>query len=257
MAGSAAAALLLLLSIQALLPKPKTFTQKDIDAAVLYTLESLPPEPSPTALVYAAIGPSVVRVHKYAPPSGGKGAGGEPVQIGTGTGFVIIETGVILTSLHVVAGEGPIGVTFADGLHSRASVVAARPERDLAVLQAETIPDDLAPVTLGSSGRVNVGDRVAAIGFPFAIGPSLSDGVVSSLSQAFSPTGEEGSFVRLIQFDAAANPGNSGGPLATMDGEVIGVVTALYNPTGQGFFVGIGFAIPIEDAAAAYGESPF
>lgn len=253
--GSTAAALVLLLIVQALLPKPKTFTQKDIDAAVLYTLESMPPAPAPASLVYPLVGPAVVRVHKFAPPKGD--AEGEPALIGTGTGFVIVETGIILTSLHVVAGPGPVGVTFADGLHSPARVVSAQPERDLAVLQAETIPDDLAPITLGSSRRLNVGDWVVAVGFPFAIGPSLSAGVVSSLDQAFSPSGDEGGFVRLIQFDAAANPGNSGGPLVTMDGEAIGIVTALYNPTGQGFFVGIGFAIPIEDAAAAYGESPF
>ena len=251
--GAILASLALLMLFRALIPDAKTFTQKDIDSAVLYTLEALPPDLSPASLVYPLIGPAIVRVNKFAPPD----AGGNSEQTGTGTGVVILETGVILTSLHVVAGEGPIGLTFADGLETRAGLISVRPDRDLAVLQAETVPDDLAPATLGSSRRLAVGDRVVAVGFPFAIGPSLSAGVVSALNQAFSPTGEPGTFVNLIQFDAAANPGNSGGPLVTMDGEVIGIVTALYNPAGQGFFVGIGFAIPIEEAAGAVGESPF
>jgi S1-C subfamily serine protease len=101
------------------------------------------------------------------------------------------------------------------------------------------------------------GDEVVAVGFPFGIGPSASAGVISGLGREFrSPQGQR-LLTNLIQFDAAANPGNSGGPLVTMDGEVIGIVTGLLNPTEQRVFVGVGFAVPIENAASAVGLSPF
>ena len=101
------------------------------------------------------------------------------------------------------------------------------------------------------------GDHVIAVGHPFGIGPSVSYGVVSGLKREFrSPEGTK-TLTNLIQFDAAANPGNSGGPLVTMDGQVVGIVTAIYNPNGQRSFVGIGFAVPIENAASAAGMPPF
>jgi S1-C subfamily serine protease len=96
-----------------------------------------------------------------------------------------------------------------------------------------------------------------AIGFPFGIGPSVSQGVVSGLKREFrSPDGDK-TLTNLIQFDAAANPGNSGGPLVTMDGNVVGIVTAIMNPTESRTFIGIGFAVPIENAATAAGLPPF
>jgi S1-C subfamily serine protease len=148
-------------------------------------------------------------------------------------------------------------VTFADGVESEATVIATRPEQDLAVLQAKTLPDDLTPATLRSTHDLAPGDEVVAVGFPFAIGPSASAGVISGLRREFvSPLGKR-LLTNLIQFDAAANPGSSGGPLITMDGEVIGIVTAILNPTEQRVFVGIGFAVPIEDASSAFGLSPF
>ena len=101
------------------------------------------------------------------------------------------------------------------------------------------------------------GDKVVAVGFPFGIGPSASGGIVSGLGRVFrSPEGKQ-EMKNLIQFDAAANPGNSGGPLVTMDGEVVGIVTAILNPTSARTFLGIGFAVPIENAAAAAGLPPF
>jgi S1-C subfamily serine protease len=101
------------------------------------------------------------------------------------------------------------------------------------------------------------GDRVAAVGFPFGIGPSVSSGVVSGLQRSFESPDGKLSMNNLIQFDAAANPGNSGGPLVNMDGEVVGIVTAIYNPNRQRTFIGIGFAVPIESAASAAGLPPF
>ena len=116
---------------------------------------------------------------------------------------------------------------------------------------------DLIAATMRSTGDLTPGDHVVAVGFPFGIGPSASAGVVSGLKRSFrSPEGQQ-EMRNLIQFDAAANPGNSGGPLVTMDGEVVGIVTAILNPTSARTFIGIGFAVPIENAATAAGLPPF
>jgi S1-C subfamily serine protease len=132
-----------------------------------------------------------------------------------------------------------------------------QPENDLAVLQAHKIPDDMIAATMRSTADLTPGDQVVAVGFPFGIGPSTSAGVVSGLGRSFrSPEGKH-MLTNLIQFDAAANPGNSGGPLVTMDGQVVGIVTAILNPTQQRTFLGIGFAVPIENAASAVGLHPF
>lgn len=174
-----------------------------------------------------------------------------------GTGVVIIDNGTILTNLHVVAGAKRLTVTFYDGLESEAEIIAAQPENDLAVIRAKKIPDDLPAATLGSSMRLQPGDDVVAVGFPFGIGPSVSAGVVSGLNRGFRSGDGKRQLTKLIQFDAAVNPGNSGGPLVTMDGEVVGIVTAIFNPTEQRTFIGIGFAATIESAGAAVGIPPF
>ena len=174
-----------------------------------------------------------------------------------GTGVVVVDKGVILTNLHVVNGADKIMVEFFDGMMSEAVVVGTRPEHDLAVLQAKTIPDDLVAATLRSTADLAVGDEVVAVGFPFGIGPSASSGIVSGLRREYQSQEGKRLLTNLIQFDAAANPGNSGGPLVTADGEVVGIVTAILNPTEQRVFIGIGFAVPIENAAAAVGISPF
>ena len=226
-------------------------TQKDIDAAVLRTLttQNLP---SAAARAASTIRPAVVRVMSF-----GKNEAGEDVEQGVGTGVVIVDRGVILTNLHVVQSAQSIRLVFADGSESAASVTGAQPENDLAVLQAHTVPDDLVAATLRSTTDLAPGDQVVAVGFPFGIGPSTSAGVVSGLGRSFrSPEGKQ-EIGNLIQFDAAANPGNSGGPLVTMDGEVVGIVTGILNPTSHRTFVGIGFAVPIESAAAAAGLPPF
>jgi len=174
-----------------------------------------------------------------------------------GTGVVIIDNGTILTNLHVVWGAKKIRVRFADGTESDATVVGAQPENDLAVLKASSLPDDLEAATMRSTADLFPGDHVIAVGHPFGIGPSVSYGVVSGLRREFrSPEGEK-TLTNLIQFDAAANPGNSGGPLVTMDGQVVGIVTAILNPSEQRTFIGIGFAVPIENAAQAAGMPPF
>lgn len=228
-------------------------TQEDIDAAVLRTLETQP-LPSQAARGWELIRPSVVRVRRIGPP-GKDGKPGE--EVGVGSGVVVVEDGLILTNLHVVAGADAIRVVFADGLESDAVLVRAQPEQDLAVLRAKTLPDDLQAATLRSTADLRTGDVVIAAGFPFGIGPTVTAGVVSGLGREFrSPEGQR-VLTNLIQFDAAANPGSSGGPLFTPEGEVVGIVTAVLNPTEQRVFIGIGFAVPIESAAAGAGMSPF
>ncbi|EYC52216.1 peptidase S1 and S6 chymotrypsin/Hap [Hylemonella gracilis str. Niagara R] len=243
---------LFMLLIQALWPEPpaRKLTQQDIDAAVLKTLETTV-LPSAAARAAAAIAPSVVRVKSYA------AAKGEEEEHGVGTGVVIVNSGVILTNLHVVAGAQRVEVTFFDGSTSPAYISNTQTENDLAVLQARLVPDDLEPATLRSTADLQPGDGVVAVGFPFGIGPSVSHGVVSGLGRSFrSPEGKQ-VIGNLIQFDAAANPGNSGGPLVTLDGKVVGIVTAILNPSDQRTFIGIGFAVPIENAASAVGMHPF
>jgi S1-C subfamily serine protease len=249
-------ALLLAISLFfSLQPAARKLTQKDINAAVLKTLETTV-LPSPAVKAYEAIIPSVVRVVGLGKPTKDQD-GDEHTGRSVGTGVVITDKGIILTNLHVVQGAETIKITFADGLESTASVTGVQPENDLAVLQAHKIPDDLIAATLRSTADLAPGDGVVAVGYPFGIGPSASSGVISGLKRTFrSPEGEQ-AITNLIQFDAAANPGNSGGPLVTMEGEVIGIVTAIYNPNGQRSFVGIGFAVPIENAASAAGMHPF
>ena len=264
-------------------PAPRRITQEDIDKAVLRTMETQT-LPSEYAKAYENVRPSVVRVVSYVKKSrlkevlekahaGVKGAkpkalgpaldatedgkDEEEIEQGVGTGVVIIDKGVILTNLHVVSGSDHIKVTFFDGLEADASITGMQPENDLAVLQANKIPDDLIAATMRSTGDLAPGDKVMAVGFPFGIGPSASGGIVSGLKRSFrSPEGKQ-EMNNLIQFDAAANPGNSGGPLVTMDGEVVGIVTAILNPTPARTFIGIGFAVPIENAAQAAGLPPF
>jgi len=245
-------ALLLVYAHEAITPPTREITQEDIRAAVLHTLETNT-LPSPARKAYEVIRPSVVRVRGLAPDK----PGGEDIEKSVGTGVVIVDKGTILTNLHVVLGAKRVQVVFADGLESDATITGVRPEHDLAVLQAQTIPDDLFAATMRSTADLALGDQVVAVGFPFGIGPSVTAGVVSGLRREFrSPEGKR-VLTNLIQFDAAVNPGNSGGPLVTLDGEVVGIVTGILNPTDQRFFVGIGFAVPIENAAAAVGVPPF
>lgn len=277
-------------------PVARALTQKDIDGAVLHTLATQT-LPSRAAKAYEAIRPSVVKVigtgyaddDKDAKKSADKDAKApkgdakrpdakpgadapskkadrQPLPeghpdlgkgVGIGSGVVILDNGTILTNLHVVLGAAKLKVVFFDGLEADATVVGIQPENDLAVIKASKLPDDLKPAVLRSTQDLAPGDDVVAVGFPFGIGPSASAGIISGLKREYrSPEGKR-VLSNLIQFDAAANPGNSGGPLVTMDGEVVGIVTAILNPTDQRVFVGIGFAVPIENAASAVGMSPF
>jgi S1-C subfamily serine protease len=237
---------------------PRVLTQEHIDRAVRESLEK-EPLPSQAAAAYEAILPSVVRVTGLMDENdtGETNSEQRAMDRSLGTGVVIVDNGTILTNLHVVWGSRKIRVRFANGHESEATIVGAQPENDLAVLKASSLPDDLEAATMRSTADLRPGDHVVAVGHPFGIGPSVSYGVVSGLKREFrSPEGEK-TLTNLIQFDAAANPGNSGGPLVTMDGHVVGIVTAILNPSEQRTFIGIGFAVPIENAAAAAGMPPF
>ena len=251
----ACVAMLLMLGLR---PGQRAITQDDIDAAVRESLER-EPLPSAAAKAYEMVAGSVVRVVGLMKDDDGEDDEPEQkaMQRSLGTGVVIIDNGTILTNLHVVTGAKKIRIRFADGHESDARLIGAQPENDLAVLKAESLPDDMEVATMRSTADLRPGDHVIAVGHPFGIGPSVSYGVVSGLKRAFrSPEGEK-TLSNLIQFDAAANPGNSGGPLVTMDGHVVGIVTAILNPSEQRTFIGIGFAVPIENAASAAGMPPF
>ena len=248
----AALALVMLLALTShwRAPEAQGVSQHTIDAAVQRTLAEQV-LPSPAAKVFSAVHGAIVRVRTSADPL----EYDEYLQRSTGSGVVIVNRGTILTSLHVVAGAGRIRVTFADGLESDAKIVREQPENDLAVLQAVTVPDDLAAATTRPKADLKAGDAVVAVGFPFGIGPSVTAGVVSGLKRQFR-TAQGDLLSNLIQFDAAVNPGSSGGPLLNAAGEVVGIVTAILDPGGGGF-AGIGFAVPIETASAAAGTAPF
>jgi S1-C subfamily serine protease len=253
-AGSMALLLLAAVLQPTLAPKQAAWTMEEIDTALRKSIDENP-LPSAAAKAYDAILPSVVRVVGQTNES--DDGSDDKDHRGVGSGVVIVDTGIILTNLHVVQGAKRIKVTFADGLESDAEITGIQADNDLAVLRAKKIPDDLPAATMRSTGDLAPGDHVIAVGFPFGIGPSVSSGVVSGLKREFrSPEGDK-VLTNLIQFDAAANPGNSGGPLVTMDGAVVGVVTAILNPSRQRVFIGIGFAVPIENAAMAAGMPPF
>ena len=241
MPGALGALTLTILLLLVSRPAPVPLTGKAFEKAVETYLSKRPPAPSAANVAFAVIQPSLIIVQN-------RGS--------LGTGILIDEAGTILTCLHVVAGGGPIKVTFADGFETQARLQNAQPENDLAVLKPDVVPENLVPAILAGSGGLNIGDKVVAVGNPFGLVGSVSEGVVSGLGR--SAESENGVQLKgLIQFDAAVNPGNSGGPLLNAQGEVIGLVTALLNPIKQGFFVGIGYAITIETVGGALEIPPW
>ncbi len=253
--GAALMAALLALQL-AVQPVSQKLTQEDIDEAVLSALQTAS-IPSVAARAYDKVIPSVVRVRSFITPRDKKGNLMEEMQHGVGTGVVIVDKGIILTNLHVVQGGGRLEITFMDGMTTTAHITGVKTEDDLAVLQAHKIPDDMIAAAMASTADLQPGDHVVAVGFPFGIGPSVSSGVVSGLKREFKSPESGELMTNLIQFDAAANPGNSGGPLVNAEGEVVGIVTGILNPSKQRVFIGIGFAVPIENAASAVGMPPF
>jgi serine protease Do len=161
--------------------------------------------------------------------------GGRPAT-GLGSGFVIDAGGYIVTNDHVIDDATGIAVRFHDGRELDAELIGTDPQSDLALLRVEA--DDLPMLTLGDSDALRVGEDVIAVGNPFGLGGTVTRGIVSALARDI----RSGPYVDFIQTDAAINKGNSGGPLFNLDGDVIGVNSAIYSPTGGS--VGVGFAIP-------------
>jgi S1-C subfamily serine protease len=231
----------------AVFPGPHQLTPGDVKQDIASALASVTPPPARSQLVYAAIQPSLVLIE-----SEGVDAKGKPVH-GLGTGVVVTTAGDVLTALHVVAGATSIKVTFADGSASTATVTVQRPDTDIAVLKPNQLPAVVAPATLGNPNAAQVGSEAYIVGNPFGLYGSMSAGVVSGLGRSFQLPDSDRVLHGLIQVDAAVNPGNSGGPLLNRDGQVIGIVTGLINPTKEDVFIGIGLAVPIDVAGGAAG----
>jgi len=170
-----------------------------------------------------------------------------PVE-GAGSGFVIDTDGHILTNYHVVQGAETIEVTLGDQSRYKAKYIGADTRNDIALIQIDPKGRKITALPLGDSRNLLVGQRVLAIGNPFGFQSTLTTGVVSSLGRTVQ-TGENTFIDEAIQTDAAINRGNSGGPLLNTRGEVIGINSAIYAPTGT--TAGIGFAIPINTARRA------
>ena len=162
-------------------------------------------------------------------------------QAGLGSGVIISPDGYILTNNHVVEGADEIDITLTDSRRARARVIGTDPETDLAILKVEL--DKLPVIVLGDSDALAVGDRVLAIGNPFGVGQTVTSGIVSALGR--SQLGIN-TFENFIQTDAAINPGNSGGALVDVNGNLMGINTAIYSRSGGS--MGIGFAIPVSTA---------
>jgi S1-C subfamily serine protease len=242
-------ALAMLFLYNFLIIKPNQLTTGDVNDVVAQAMASATPPSAYSAQVYQVIQPSLVLIQT------GSTTGAE--DHGLGSGVIIDNVGDILTSLHVVNHATEIQVTFADGTQSVAEIVATQPENDIAVLQALDPPLQLFPATLGNPGALRVGDEAFVVGNPFGLYSSMSTGVISGFNRTFTPTNSNMELEGLIQIDAAVNPGNSGGPLLNRAGHVVGIVTGIVNPTEQSFFIGIGFAVPINTAVGGMGSPPY
>ena len=217
----------------------------DVKEAAVDAMASATPVPPVAPLVYQAILPSLAVVQTDRSFSG--------EGYGVGSGVVVNANAEILTALHVVEGGTEIQVGYADGTTTTAVVAGTDPDRDIALLTPDALPSLVLPATIGSAASLRVGDEVYAVGNPLGLVGSMSAGVVSGLGRDFMPPGREQMLRDLIQFDAAVNPGNSGGPLLDQGGRVVGIVIGLANPTEQEVFIGLGFAVPIDQAAGAAG----
>jgi putative serine protease PepD len=186
--------------------------------------------PLPVTEMYRQVIPSVVLI------TTSKGS--------LGSGVIVTETGTVLTANHVVSGGGGISILFADGTKTSATVAAAAPKIDIAALTPKKLPEVVVPATL--SGGVAVGSDVVAIGNPLGLRGSTTTGIVSGLDRR--ARAKVGPLAGLIQFDAAVNPGSSGGPLLNSQGHVVGVVVSIADPGEDEAFAGIGFAVPIGTA---------
>ena len=228
-------------------PPPLPLTSDEVETSIQQAMASATPPPAYSSQVYQIILPSLVFIQTQ------REEAAEDERYGVGTGVVINENGDILTSLHVVVEATEIEIIFADGSQATAEIISSEPENDIAVLHPHEPPGLIVPAILGNPNTMRVGDEAYAVGNPLGLAASMSAGVISGFNRSIPIQDSEQRLEGLIQFDTAVNPGNSGGPLLNRQGQVIGIVTALANPSEQNFFVGIGFAVPIGTAVTIAG----
>lgn len=227
-------------------------SQGDIDTAVEAALSDRADEPAPGTQVFNQIAPSLVVVRAIADEDGSDST----ATANIGSGVVINDQGQILTANHVVEDAASIELILSDGTRVPAQMVTNEPDRDIAVLETTGPSGPLTPAILGNSRTLKVGDPIYAIGNPLGLTGSISAGVISGLSRSVPLPDDDRVLDDLIQFDAAVNQGSSGGPLLNDQGHVIGIVTALADPSQQGYFIGIGLAVPIDIAAGGAADGP-
>jgi 2-alkenal reductase len=215
-------------------PEPSP-SAEPVEEAQPPVVEAVPVDPTDQERLYIdlynRVNPGVVSIY---------------MQLGGGSGFIIDSEGYIVTNNHVIAEGGEITVRFHDGDTRTAELVGTDPQADIALLKVDAAPGELTALPLGDSNALQVGQLVVAIGSPFGLANTMTTGIVSGLSRAL-PTEELGLGANfqtpdVIQTDAAINPGNSGGPLLNLDGEVVGVNTAIESPVRANS--GVGFAVP-------------
>ncbi len=244
-ASGVLAALAALLLYSVIVPPAKPMNAAQIQQVINQTMASATPPPAYSAIVYSEIRPSLVLIETQS-----------ATEEGLGSGVIIDDGGDILTALHVVAGADAIQITFADGTKATGTVTATQPQNDIAVLSADKLPAKVVAAVLGNPAAMHEGDDAYVVGNPFGLYSSMSAGVISGFNRSFQPAESKQPLNGLIQIDAAVNPGNSGGPLLDRNGEVIGIITGIVNPTDQNVFIGIGFAVPINIAGGAIGAPP-
>ena len=253
-AAGAAVALAAVVLYGVLAPGTPPLTAQDVKDSIASALASVTPPPAFSQSVYQAVQPSLVLIQtKGAAP---KGATNDESG-GLGSGVVVNEGGDILTSRHVIHGASSIELTFADGSKSAAEIVSEQPELDIAVIHATTPPATLVPATIGDPRAVRPAARPTRWAARSGSTARSATGVISGLDRSFQMPDGGPLLTGLFQIDAAVNPGNSGGALIDRDGRVIGIVTALVNPTKEDVFIGIGLAVPIDVAGGAAGLPPY
>lgn len=245
--ASGVAAMLLALILYNFIFPENQLTQTEVNDAIANAMASATPRPAYSTEVYQIIQPSLVLIQ----------ADLKNGEKSLGTGVIVDDTGDILTCLHVVNNAAKIAITFPDGTKSDGVIASTQPDMDIAVLQAPTMPQLFVPATLGNPGALQVGDEAYAVGHPFGLYGSMSAGVISGFDRTFKPENSPVELKGLIQFDAAVNPGNSGGPLLNRYGHVVGIITGIVNPSDQNFFIGIAFAVPINMAAGGIDLPPY
>lgn len=240
--------------LDGLLPPPEAPTQKL--KAPSPSVSELSPEEMATVNLFLENSPSVVNISNIATARNRMTMDVLKIPQGTGSGFVWDGKGHVVTNWHVVKGASEVQVALVDQSMYKAKLVGADPDKDIAVLQLDCPADkaaSLKPVTLGASGGLFVGQKVYALGNPFGLDHTLTQGIISGLNRELD-TGYRGPIRDVIQTDAAINPGNSGGVLLDSKGRLIGINTAIADPTGKGLSSGVGFAIPIDTVRPLVGQ---